>query len=70
MDNLRLEKYKRIEKKEIDGNIIRNLFKVRLLPSPKNCVNCFIESPLNMMRNAFYFILKKLISIFQANQDI
>ena len=27
---------------------------------PKKCVICFIESPLKMMKNAFYFILKAL----------
>ena len=27
---------------------------------PKTCVICFIESPLKMMKNAFYFILKAL----------
>ena len=26
--------------------------------SPKNCVVCLIESPLKMIKNAFYFILK------------
>ena len=26
----------------------------------QNCVICFIESPLPMMKNAFYFILKTL----------
>ena len=26
----------------------------------KNCVICFDESPLKMMKNAFYFILKVL----------
>ena len=34
--------------------------KVGLSPSKKNCVTCFIESPLKMMKNAFYFILKAL----------
>ena len=33
-------------------------FKVGLSPSKKNYVNCFIESPLQMMKNVFYFILK------------
>ena len=28
--------------------------------SQKNCIICFIESPLKMMKNAFYFILKTL----------
>ena len=35
-------------------------FKVRLSPSEKSCVICLIESPLKMMKNAFYFILKAL----------
>ena len=26
----------------------------------KDCVNCFMESPLKMMKNAFYYILKTL----------
>ena len=30
------------------------------LPKQENCVICFIESPLKMMENAFYFILKAL----------
>ena len=34
--------------------------KVRLSPSEKNFVICFTESPLKMMKNAFYFILKAL----------
>ena len=35
-------------------------FKVGLSPSKQNCVICFIESPLKIMKNAFYFILKAL----------
>ena len=35
-------------------------FKVRLSPCKKNCVFCLIQSPLKMMKNAFYFILKAL----------
>ena len=31
---------------------------VGLSPSKKICVICLIESPLKMMKNAFYFILK------------
>ena len=33
----------------------------------KNCVIYFIESPLKMMKNAFYFILKALfvLKIFE-----
>ena len=34
--------------------------KVGLSPSKKNCVICFIESPFEMMKNAFYFTLKAL----------
>ena len=34
--------------------------KVGLSPSKKNCFVCFIESPLKMMKNAFYFSLKAL----------
>ena len=37
-----------------------NYFKVGFSPSKKFCVICLIESPLKMMRNAFYFILKAL----------
>ena len=33
-------------------------FKVRLSTSKKTCVICLIESPLKLMKNAFYFILK------------
>ena len=36
------------------------LIEVGRSPSRKNCVICFIESPLKMMENAFYFILKAL----------
>ena len=31
-----------------------------LSPSKKNCVICLTESPLKMMKNAFYFILNAL----------
>ena len=36
------------------------LLKVGLSTSKKNCGICFIESPLKMMKNVFYFILKAL----------
>ena len=36
------------------------LFKVGLSPSKKNCVIYLIESPLKMMKNGFYFVLKAL----------
>ena len=38
-------------------------FNVGLSPHLKNCVICFIESPLKVMKNAFYFILKALFSL-------
>ena len=33
-------------------------FKFGFSSFKKNCVICFIERPLKMMKNAFYFILK------------
>ena len=33
-----------------------SIFKVRLSPPPKKYYICFNESPLKMMKNAFYFI--------------
>ena len=39
---------------------INNDLKVGLSPSKKICFICLIESPLKMMKNAFYFILKAL----------
>ena len=36
------------------------VLKVGLSPSKKICVICLIESPLKMLKNAFYFILKAL----------
>ena len=41
----------------------KNCFKVGLLPSKKICVLCLIESPLKMMKNVFYFILKALFAL-------
>ena len=40
--------------------LYRNRIKVGLWPSRKICVICFIERPLKMMKNAFYFILNAL----------
>ena len=41
--------------------------KVGLLPSKKNCVIYFIESPLKMIKNAFNLILKAhfILKIFK-----
>ena len=36
------------------------LFKVGFSSSKKICIICFIESPLKMTKNIFYFILKPL----------
>ena len=43
----------------LDSNVMI-YFKVRLSPTKNICVICLIESPLTMMKNAFYFILKAL----------
>ena len=48
-------KYQFLIKKREDAGI-----KVGLSPSKKNCVICFIESPLKFMKNTFYFIVKAL----------
>ena len=42
---------------------IKNLkvFKVGLSPSKKIYIICFFESPLKMMKNTFYSILKALL---------
>ena len=37
--------------------------KVRLSLSKKKCFICFDESPLNMMKNAFYFTIKFLFAL-------
>ena len=56
--------YRQIEHAYTDTTMFVESFhdklKVGLSPSKKNCVICFIESPLKMMKNAFYFILKAL----------
>ena len=54
--NIYIRTKQEISKKPTDDSKI----KVGLSPSKKNCVICFIESPLKMMKNAFYFILKTL----------
>ena len=48
-------------------NKVKKDLKVRLSPSKKIRVICFIESPLKMMKNTFYFILKVIfvLKIFQ-----
>ena len=51
---------KGVTSKKISKNYFRALLKAGLSPSKTICVICFIESPLKMMKNAFYFILKAL----------
>ena len=46
--------------READYMHAKRVFKVGLSPSKKLCIICLIESPLKMMKNAFYFILKAL----------
>ena len=48
--------------KELSGIFfcLRGLVKVELSPSKKIRVICLIESPLEVMKNALYFILKAL----------
>ena len=41
-------------------NNLSEKLKFGLSPSKKFCVNCFIESPLKMIKNTFHFILKAL----------
>ena len=43
------------------GVYILRRIKVGLSTSKKICVICWIESPLKMMKNAFYFILKAFL---------
>ena len=39
-------------------SLLQEIVKVGLSTPEKTCVICLIESPLEMMKNAFYFILK------------
>ena len=41
-------------------SLLQEIVKVGLSTPEKTCVICLIESPLEMMKNAFYFILKAL----------
>ena len=47
---------------------IIKIVKVGLPPPKEKCVICLIESPLKVMKNAFYFILKALfvLKIFKC----
>ena len=53
-------------------NVIHQIdIKVGLSPSKKNCFIYFNESPLEIVKNAFYFILKALfvLKIFKFCLD-
>ena len=55
-----------------NASFTRLLFKIRLWSSKKNCVIClFIESPIKIMKNTFYFISKVLfvLLIFKFFHD-
>ena len=41
-------------------SLLQEIVKVGLSTPEKTCVICLIESPLEMMKNAFYFILKAI----------
>ena len=43
------------------------LVKVGLPPSKESCLVCFNESPLKMMKNAFYFILTLSVPVKLKN---
>ena len=66
IEKSKLNYYARLSKKLLDPmtspksywSILKVILKVGPSPSKKNCFICFIESPLNIMKNAFYFILK------------
>ena len=47
-------------------DLLLRIIKVGLLPLKKNCFICCNESPLKIMKNVFYFILKALfLKIFK-----
>ena len=52
---------------DADPKVIKHV-KITLSPSKNNYVICFIESPLKIMKNVFYFILKTLffLKIFKS----
>ena len=43
----------------LPSNLLAKSFKVGLSPSKKICFICLNESPFKMMKNVFYFILKR-----------
>ena len=63
-DKCFIKNWKPMSLLKVDQKITSKVFsarlKVGLSASKKSCVIFFIESPLKMMKNAFYFILKAL----------
>ena len=59
LQSIRKEKLRQVGICFITGSFITS-FRVGLSPFQKICIICLIESSLNMMKNAFYFILKAL----------
>ena len=49
--------------------LLKLLVKVGLSPSKESCLVCFNESPLKMMKNAFYFILKALLVLWSCRKN-
>ena len=60
-----LSSFSRYQTKYVIMFLFRQLMKNRTLTFQKNCVICFIENPLKMMKNIFYFILKALFILKQ-----
>ena len=60
-----LSSFSRYQTKYVICSYLDNWWKIGPSPSKKNCVICFIENPLKMMKNIFYFILKALFILKQ-----
>ena len=71
--NINLYKIRNINYRTIPfiNRLVPLSLKVGLSPSEKNCVMCLLESPLKIMKNTFYFILKGLfgLKIFRFCHD-
>ena len=55
---LNLLSKKSTSKGVISTKVLKNNIQVGFSPSKKICVICLIESPLKMIKNVFYFVLK------------
>ena len=56
-----------MSQKHVHQVLTSELVKVELSPSKKICFVCFNESPLKLMKNAFYSILKALFVLKTFN---